>query len=149
MYDRILIPVDGSEISNRAAGEGLKLAGILGSSVTLLYVIDISIITIPDAETAIANAEAIRQSFKAQGESVLESLKAQAGKNGVTAETMISEGDVHNEIVGVADRIKAGLIVMGSHGRRGLNRLVLGSVAESVARRAHCPVLLVRPELSE
>ncbi len=149
MYEKILIPVDGSELSVLAAREGIRLAGLLGSSVTLLYVIDISLLTIPSAETAMTNTEAIRESFKAQGESIVSTLSEDAAKGGVKAETMVSEGDVHNEIVGVADRIKAGLIVMGSHGRRGLNRLLLGSVAESVARRAHCPVLLVRPELSE
>ena len=58
----------------------------------------------------------------------------------------MTEGDVHEEIVRSAAEGGAGLIVMGTHGRRGLNRLLLGSVAESVSRRAHCAVLLIRPE---
>jgi nucleotide-binding universal stress UspA family protein len=146
MYDRILIPVDGSSISINAAEEGMKLAGILGSSVSFLYVIDLSILSIPDAETGIANAEVIRKGFRDQGDTIMDRLKAGAGDKGVSADTMIREGDVHETILLAANTIKADLIIMGTHGRSGLNRLILGSVAESVARRAGCAVLLIRPE---
>lgn len=144
MYKTILVPVDGSEVSSFAADEAVKLAGTLGSTVTFLYVVDVAILSIPDAEAGLANTDIIKQGFLVQAQAVLEKLKAEAGD--VQAEGMIREGDVHNEIVTVADEIDAELIVMGTHGRRGINRLLLGSVAESVARRAHCAVLLVRPK---
>lgn len=143
MYQNILIPVDGSEVAANAAQEGMALAGQLGSAVTFLYVIDISILSLPDAEIGLSNVDIMRESFTKQGNAVLDGLVAGAG--GVKVERLIVEGDVHEEIVRVADNRKVDLIVMGTHGRRGINRLLLGSVAESVARRAHCAVLLVRP----
>ena len=145
MYKNILLPVDGSEVATHAANEGLKLASALGSSVTFLYVVDISVITIPDAESGIANIEIIRKGFMEQGQKLLAALSSSAGEKGVKAQSFIAEGDVHDEIIKAAEEKDADLIVMGTHGRRGLNRLLLGSVAESVARRAHCPVLLIRP----
>lgn len=145
MYKQILIPVDGSEVSNHAADEGFKLASVLGSGITLLYVVDTTIASIPEAESGISNIELIRQSFKEQGEKLLGTLKAGAREKGLEAEGLIAEGDVHDEIIRVADEKKADLIIMGTHGRRGFNRLLLGSVAESVARRARSAVLLIRP----
>lgn len=146
MYERVLLPVDGSEVSNLAAKRGFELAGILGSEVNLLYVIDMAITTLPDAESGLVNYDVLRKSFKEQGEKVLGGLAADGKGRGLKVETHIAEGDVHDEIVKYADEKKAGLIIMGTHGRRGINRLLLGSVAESVARRAHCAVLLIRPE---
>lgn len=146
MYDRVLIPVDGSEVSNHAAKEGFKLAKVMGSKVTLLYVIDLAIVSIPEAETGLTNYDVIHQTFKEQGDRLLGNLSGLAREAGIAADAVVAEGDVHDEIIRKAGDMKAGLIVMGTHGRRGLNRLLLGSVAESVARRAHCAVLLIRPE---
>ncbi len=145
MYKNILLPVDGSDASTHAAEEGFKLASALGSSITLLFVVDISVISIPDAESGIANIEMIRKNFKEQGDKLLGSLTASAREKGVKVETRMAEGDVHEEIIRAAEEKKVDLIIMGTHGRRGLNRLLLGSVAESVTRRANCPVLLIRP----
>jgi nucleotide-binding universal stress UspA family protein len=145
MYKKILIPVDGSELSRHAAQEGIRLAGLLGSEVLFLYVVDIAILTIPDAEAGLANTELIREGLRTQGNRLLEELGGAAVKAKVSYKGMLAEGDVHEEIIRVAHEAGAELIVMGTHGRRGLNRLLLGSVAESVTRRAHCAVLLIRP----
>ena len=146
MYGTMLLPVDGSEVSNHAAKQGLMLAKALGSKVIFHYVIDISIVTLPDAEMGISNIEAIRKSFTEQGDKVIAAFSSSAKEAGVGFEAVITEGDVHDEIIKMAEEKGAELIVMGTHGRRGLNRLLLGSVAESVTKRAHCPVLLIRPE---
>ena len=146
MYNKILIPVDGSPVSTNAARQGLALAGKLGSEVTLLYVIDMTIMAAPEAESGLSNAEIIRKSFREHADKLLSGLTAEASAAGVRARSIVTEGDVHEEIVRSAAEGGAGLIVMGTHGRRGLNRLLLGSVAESVSRRAHCAVLLIRPE---
>jgi len=146
MYKSVLIPVDGSDVSNHAVDEGLKLASQLGSRVTVLHVIDIALFTIPDAESGVTNFEVIQQGLTNQGKRLLEEIGARAKAAGVEAETVMAEGDVHDEITKAAVDKKADLIIMGTHGRRGINRLILGSVAESVARRAHCAVLLIRPE---
>lgn len=139
------MPVDGSDVSNHAAGEGFKLAAALGSGITLLYVVDTSVASIPEAESAFSNMELIRQTFKEQGEKLMGRLKASAREKGLEAGTLIAEGDVHDEIIRIAAEKQAELIIMGTHGRRGVGRLLLGSVAESVARRANCAVLLIRP----
>ncbi|MGA2191888.1 MAG: universal stress protein [Nitrospirota bacterium] len=146
MYNIILLPVDGSEISNHAAEDCLRLASRLGAKVILLYVVDIALVCLPEAESGMTNVEIIRESFKEQGDKLLRRLSELASGSGVSTESIIAEGDVHDEIIRVAKERNAELIVMGTHGRRGLNRLLLGSVAESVARRAHCAVLLIRPE---
>lgn len=146
MYGKMLLPVDGSEVSNHAAKQGLMLAKALGSKVIFHFVIDISIVTLPDAEMGISNIEAIRKSFTEQGNKVIADFSTSAKEMDVLFETVITEGDVHDEIINMAEDKGAELIVMGTHGRRGLNRLLLGSVAESVTKRAHCPVLLIRPE---
>ena len=145
MYQNILIPVDGSDVGENAALEGFKLAALLGSNLTLVYVIDYTILNLPDAETAITNVEMLRRNLTAYGEKFLGVLAASAKEKGLKVNTAIREGDVHDEILAAAEEAKAELIIMGTHGRRGLNRLLLGSVAESVARRARCAVLLVRP----
>jgi nucleotide-binding universal stress UspA family protein len=145
MYDNILIPVDGSEVSNLAAEQGFLLASKLGSKVTLLYALDIAVLAIPDPEAAIANVEVMREAFREHADKLMAALKQKALAHGVQPETMVKEGDVHDEIISVAKEKGMDLIVMGTHGRRGLNRLLLGSAAESVARRAHCAVLLIRP----
>jgi len=146
MYDKILIPIDGSEVSAHAALEGFALAKMLGAEVNLLYVVDYAVLTMPDAETTLSNMEVIRKSFTTLGEKAIGELSATAKEKGVKVKAVISEGDVHDEIIKAAEDLKASLVIMGTHGRRGLNRLLLGSVAESVARRAHCAVLLIRPE---
>lgn len=140
-----MIPVDGSEVSNFAAGEGFKLASALGSDVILLYVVDTAVASIPEAESGLSNIELIRRAFQEQGEKLLEGMKVDAREKGLAADILIADGDVHDEIIRVAGEKKADLIVMGTHGRRGVGRLLLGSVAESVARRANCAVLLIRP----
>ncbi|MGC2424412.1 MAG: universal stress protein [Nitrospirota bacterium] len=145
MYDNILIPVDGSEVSNLAAEQGFLLASKLGSKVTLLYALDIAVLAIPDPEAAMANVEVMREAFREHADKLMTALKQKAASHGVQPETLVKEGDVHDEIISLAKEKGVDLIVMGTHGRRGLNRLLLGSVAESVARRAHCAVLLIRP----
>jgi nucleotide-binding universal stress UspA family protein len=141
-----MLPVDGSEVSNHAAKQGLMLAKALGSKVIFHYVIDISIVTLPDAEMGISNLDVIRKSFTEQGNKVIAAFSASAREMGVGFDAVVTEGDVHDEIISLAADKGAELIVMGTHGRRGLNRLLLGSVAASVTKRAHCPVLLIRPD---
>ncbi len=145
MYENILIPVDGSEVSDNAARQGFELASRLGSKVTLFYAVDISILTAPGAESAMANVNVMRASLKEQADSLMASMKETAAASGIEPETLVAEGNVSDEIVRAANEKGADLIVMGTHGRRGFNRLLIGSVAESVSRKAHCPVLLIRP----
>lgn len=145
MYRHILLPVDGSDVSDYAADEGIKLAAALGSEISFLYVVDISVATLPDAESAISNFEVIERSLREQGRKTLREQKDKAVAAGIEAKAVLVEGTVHDEILKAALEGETDLIIMGTHGRTGLNRFLLGNVADFISKRAHCPVLLVRP----
>jgi nucleotide-binding universal stress UspA family protein len=146
MYKRILVPVDGSAPSNAALQEALKFAGTCGSALRLVYVCEpLSYIL---AEGPVDLAYAVRR----QGEQVLDEAAAKTREAGVSAETALIDAEdrrVAAAITEEAGRAGSDLIMMGTHGRRGFEHLVLGSVAEGVLRRATVPVLLLRPAASE
>lgn len=145
MYTRILVPVDGSPTSRRGLDEAVRLAKVLNAAVRLVHIVDETALTM-NPEAASATAPLMAQ-FAESGKQVLVEAQALASAAGVQATT-----SMHENIAGrVADRIledaaswPADLIVMGTHGRRGLRHAVLGSDAETVVRSAKVPVLLVR-----
>jgi len=142
MYTHILVPVDGSEASTAGLREALKLAREQGAKVRFTYVYEpISHVV---AEGSIDLTPAIRR----QGEQLLAEALTEARAAGVEATTaLVAAGSrrVPTAIVEEATAAGADLIAMGTHGRRGVERFVLGSVAEGVARRATVSVLLIRP----
>lgn len=147
MYRRILVAIDGSETSERALREALELAKQGKSVLRVLHVLDVATFStdIPSGFAAYEGA------LRAAGERMLADAGAVADKAGVECETKLLEVEEHGrrvaeEIAGDAEAWRAELIVIGTHGRRGLSRLFLGSVAESLARVASAPVLLVRGE---
>ena len=145
MYKRILVPVDGSETANRGLAEALKLAASLGAALKLVHVVDNSAIAL-NPEAGIAAAP-LAQDFSEDGKGVLEEAKALATREGALVEAALHEnftGRVADLIVQEATSWGADLIVMGTHGRRGIRHVVLGSDAEGVVRTAPVPVLLVR-----
>ncbi|HEX6016646.1 MAG TPA: universal stress protein [Burkholderiaceae bacterium] len=145
MYERILVPVDGSAASDRGLDEALALAAKFGSKIRLLHVID-------EASLGLAAGYAVdigplTTALHKGGEQVLAQAKARAGKRGIDAETSLNDtftARVCDVVVQEALEWKADLIVIGTHGRRGASRLLLGSDAEQVLRLAPVPVLLVR-----
>jgi nucleotide-binding universal stress UspA family protein len=145
MYKRILVPVDGSETANRGLAEALKLARSLGAALKLVHVVDNSALAL-NPEAGIAAAP-LAQDFSEDGKGVLEEAKALATREGASVEAALHEnftGRVADLIVQEAKSWGADLIVMGTHGRRGIRHAVLGSDAEAVVRAATVPVLLVR-----
>jgi len=145
MYQRILVPVDGSDTANRGLAEALKLAQALGAQVRLVHVVDKSSLAL-NPEAGIAAAP-LAEEFSEDGRKILEEAKALAGAQGVDVEAVLHEnftGRVANVIVEEATAARAELIVMGTHGRRGIKHAVLGSDAEAVVHNANVPVLLVR-----
>lgn len=145
MYEKILFPVDGSDVSRNAVKDSVDMVKKLGSTVRLIYVLDASMMAVPDPETGLVDISALRDSFRAVGNNSLKEAEDIMKSGGVEVETSLLEGDVHETILDEIDRWGADLVIMGTHGRRGFNRFLLGSVAESVARRAGCGVLLMRP----
>ncbi|MBP7352320.1 MAG: universal stress protein [Comamonas sp.] len=144
MFKHILVPVDGSDTSLHAVAKAAGLAKAFGSEVTAVYVLDPYPFTGVGADFAYGQAQYL-SAATAEANTALEAVKKQMDEAGVAVKTMVGEGHaVHEGIVRVADSVGADLIVMGSHGRRGLEKLVLGSVAQRVLSAARIPVLVVR-----
>ena len=147
MYSRILVAVDGSEPSTRAFEETLRLAADQHAVVRVVHVIDLGISLAPWAQMAFVNYDQVETALRESGAHIVDTALARAHDAGVEAESAILETDVDDvagEILAEADRWKADLVVLGTHGRRGLAHLILGSVAEGVVRRTRGPVLLLR-----
>ncbi|HZQ74193.1 MAG TPA: universal stress protein [Burkholderiales bacterium] len=145
LYKRILVPVDGSATSMKGLREALRIARAEGAKVWVLHVLD-EFFALSDPESA-RYADVLIASFKRGGERVLARASALAKSKGVKAQTLMPEivgGPAAAEIVRQGKKVRADLIVLGTHGRKGVKRLALGSDAESVVRSSTVPVLLVR-----
>ena len=137
----ILVPTDFGEASEHAVEYALELAKALGSEVVLMHAFEIPAVGFPDG-AMIATADMTNRVL--EGAQVgLERQAAQYEGSGVGMRTIVKQGDAWRSIIAAAEELGSDLIVMGTHGRRGLPRALLGSVAEKVVRTAHCPVLTV------
>ena len=144
MFKHILVPVDGSPTSMLAVSKAADLAKAFGSQVTALYVIDPYPFTGVGADFAYGQSQYLTAAT-AEANSALDAVKVTMQAAGVSVDTVLGEGHaVHEGIVRALENTGADLIVMGSHGRRGLERLMLGSVTQRVLGVAHVPVLVVR-----
>jgi nucleotide-binding universal stress UspA family protein len=144
-YQRLLVPIDGSTTSQLGFNEALKLAQALDASMVLLHVIEYYPV-MWDGSAALA-WEKISEGLRKQGQGVLERAHAAARSAGVASEVVLEDSAaarVCDAIVHQARDQRCDLIVMGSHGRRGIEHALLGSDAERVARMSPVPLLLVR-----
>ena len=145
-YQRILVPIDGSETSNQGMAEAVKLAQESGCRLLLLHALDeYPGFAVPEAGVSIGP---VMDALREAGRRTLEGAATVAKRAGADPETRLVEkfgGRVANAIVDEARRWGADLIVMGTHGRRGVKRALLGSDAEIVVRYSPIPVLLVPP----
>jgi universal stress protein A len=140
----ILVPTDFSEHAGAALAFAAELGAQLDATVHLLHVVSIPTMGLPEVGVAYASMT-IESSTKA-GQRELEALVARYRDRVPLAPPRLEVGDPRDVIDNVAELIGADLIVMGTHGRRGLRRMLVGSVAESVVRTAPCPVLTIRPK---
>ncbi len=146
LYQRILVPVDGSPTSNRALQEALIIAKQQEAQLALINVLED--VWYVDNESYINYAE-LQKSIYSMGEKILAQAKDAALQAGINATVKILEarGDrIANLIISEAKRWPADLIVIGTHGRSGFSHMLFGSVAEGVVRTAPAPVLLIRGE---
>jgi nucleotide-binding universal stress UspA family protein len=146
MYKRILVAVDGSEISHLALHEAVELSKALNAQLRILTVVEAAMIS---GKADYVDFNEVRKTAIGYGEVEQNKAKKLAKEGGVEAETKLIEikrtGDrVRDMISREADEWPADLIVVGTHGRRGFNSLLMGSVAEGVMRIATKPILLVR-----
>jgi nucleotide-binding universal stress UspA family protein len=146
MYDTILFPTDGSDPSFDALDNALDLADSYDATLHTLYVVDT---TYPygDFDGSAIDPGPLFDALREEGERTLERIETRADDAGIPFVGAIREsGSIHRSILDYADEEGVDLIVMGTHGRRGLNRWLLGSVTERVVRTADVPVLTVRAE---
>lgn len=147
LWKTILVPHDFSSSANHAAAIARDEAKLHSARLVLLHVIDLptaikpDTVIVPDATGAPVN---VREYAVSGAEAHLQDIVARLAKDGVTATSFIRVGNPVDEINRFIDEEKVSLVVMGTHGRTGLQHLLVGSVAERVVRTATCPVLTVR-----
>jgi nucleotide-binding universal stress UspA family protein len=148
MYQRILVPFDGSDTSGRGLDEAIRLARLTGGRIRLVHVMDVLAFV---GGLSFGSDDVLRVLVDA-GARTLAAAKARVEASGVPVDTYMPEtfGErVCDVVVAQAKAWTADLIVIGTHGRRGIGRLVIGSDAEQIVRAAPVPVLLVRSPAPE
>jgi len=158
LSDQILLATDGSSEAELAARTAVDLSQKTDSELHLIHVLDVAKVGL---SMAVLYSEAtdpegvklpdpvleeeLERSAKQEGREVLEAeVERVRSAGGTLAQSHLMMGEAEREIVHLAEDLGAGLIVMGSRGRRGMRRALMGSVSDSVVRHAHCPVLVVR-----
>lgn len=146
MYANILVAVDGSEASKRAVDEGIRMAKLSGGKLTAVYALDQSAAFTYagacDPHLLTDTARQVARSFLDEACAKMQALGV-AGNSEIVETQGIAE-DIAGCLARCAERLGAELVVMGTHGRRGMRRMVIGSVAERFVRHSTCPVLLIR-----
>jgi nucleotide-binding universal stress UspA family protein len=145
MYKRIIVAIDGSSTSKLALRHAIKLAKEGQSALCIVHAVDLVNVNVETVDGMSNYEEAVRKS----GNQILKHAAALAKKAGVRSETRLLDVQrfrdrIADEIAREARNWRADLIVIGTHGRRGLSRVFLGSAAEAVLRIASVPVLLIR-----
>jgi nucleotide-binding universal stress UspA family protein len=144
VYKKILVPIDGSEISTRGLKEAIKFAKSQDSQIRLFHIANDRIVDSGDGDSSYGGQ--VIECARENGQKVLSGAVILARRHGLEVETVLVEsigGPAAAMIITEAREWPADLIVMGTHGRRGLRRLAMGSDAESVVRDTRVPVLLV------
>lgn len=147
MYTKILVPTDGSKLSDRAVKHAGKLASLAGARVQLLYVHEpydesLAAELSPAVYTGRRKMEA---TLRARAKALLDkAARLVTDRGAVAGTTFVISPSPYEEILKTAKKEKCDLVVMASHGRRGLAGVILGSVAQKVLTHSRCPVLIVK-----
>ena len=146
MYRKILMPTDGSPSSALAIEQGLELAKLTGAEVTFLHTLENPLAAGYVAAANMAYSAELYQDLRNSANQLLEQVVEQARAKGVTAKGVLVEDIDPVQAIHDAEK-EHDLVVMGTHGRRGFNRWMFGSVAEGALRRSTVPYLVVRSEV--
>ena len=138
----IVTATDGSENTQKAISYGIKLAKLSGATVHALHVVDISSVS----QSWTAGKETMREILTKDGQKATSKVKELGEASGVDIKEVLLEGHPSKEIIDFAENNDIDLIVMGTLGKTGLDRFLMGSVAETVVRNSKVPVLVVRGE---
>ena len=138
---KILVPTDGSDYSERAAEYGVDIAKMLSAQIVVVYVIDQVVI---DQISKATERDSVERELKENGQRYVNYVLSLAEKEGVKSSSLLAKGTPYEQIVHLARELNIDLIVMGTYGRRGTERVLIGSVAQRVIEYAPCPVLVVK-----
>jgi nucleotide-binding universal stress UspA family protein len=144
MYSEILVPTDGSPAADAAIDHAIDLARQYDARLHTLYVVDGAAYS-----TLEAGAEIVVEALESEGKEATERIAEAAADAGVECTTTVTTGTAYRAIRDYVDEHAIDMIVMGTHGRKGLDRYLLGSVTERVVRTAAVPVLTVRQPADE
>lgn len=139
MYDEILVPTDGSPAAEAAIEHAIDLAVNYDARIHGLYVVDATAFASVESGT-----ELVVEALEAEGRQAVERITQATSEAGVDVETTVYSGTAYRGILDYVDDHDVDLVVMGTHGRRGVERFLLGSVTERVVRSADVPVMTVR-----
>ena len=147
MYERILVATDGTTLSKKAVSSALALAKLSGAELVALKVVPRYPQSYFEGGLALPASEIakVEKQWAAHGQAVVDAVAKAAKAKGVTAKALVAKSDLVSEaIIATARKNKCDLIVMASHGRKGVKRLLLGSETQQVLTHSHIPVLVLR-----
>ncbi|HQQ70243.1 MAG TPA: universal stress protein [Alicycliphilus sp.] len=147
MYKRILIATDGSQLSDMAVESGLSLAGLTGASVIALKVVPRYPRSYFDGTLPVeaADIKRIEKQWSEAAQVLVNKVKTLGSDEGVSVKAVVVKSDLIAEaVIATAKKHNCDLIVMASHGRKGIKRLLLGSETQHVLTHSHIPVLVLR-----
>ncbi len=140
LFKKILVPTDFSSQSDKSLDYAVMVANQFGAKIILLHIIEPFPYTTTDAFMVVDNSEAMRSI----AETLIKNQSKTLRQKKISVKTDLIVGNPAQEIIKKAEREKADLIVMGTHGRTGVEHVLLGSVAEKIVRLANCPVLTIK-----
>ncbi|MDY9927764.1 universal stress protein [Methanosarcina sp.] len=143
-----MIATDGSDCSKLAVDKGIELAQLSGGTVYVVYVVSTAYLSMDGDYFMGMNPywESIQEAWKTQGQQAVNYVKDSGEMKGINVESVLLEGNPSDELIQYAEKNKIDIIVMGTLGKTGLDRLLLGSVAGNVVRHSKVPVMVVRDE---
>jgi nucleotide-binding universal stress UspA family protein len=145
MYQRILVPLDGSKLSEAVLPHAEKLAHALNVEIVLLHV---DVTPAPEFDQHVPALAPVMEEIKhkhSEEKHYIDHVRSNLESEGIRATYLLRDGPVAETIMEVAEIMQADLIAMSTHGRTGMLRLLLGSVAEKVVHESKIPVMLIRP----
>jgi len=147
MYKRIIVATDGSTLSKKAVRSAIDLAGVVGAELVALYVVPRYPVSYFEGGITISAQDVARteKQWSDKGQAVVDAVQLQAQAEGLKAKAVVARSDlVAESIISAAKKHKCDLIVMASHGRKGIKRVLLGSETQHVLTHSSVPVLVLR-----
>lgn len=144
MYSKILVPLDGSAIAELALSQAEEIAKAMGAEVLLLQVVQPPLAKLPEVGSGEESRALLEEGGRARA--YLATVASRLGSAGIRCRFEVAEGPPASAIIAFARREAADIVVMSTHGRSNITKLVMGSVAEKILFACDRPVLLVRPE---